>query len=139
MIVFASMRLRASRKDIVEALRGKLDSAHRFLLDAHYEQIKSLEKTVAKIDAELAAGDESFRAAVALLGTIPGVSDTIAEVIVSEIGTDMQRFPSAKHLLSWAGMCPRNDESAGKRRSTRLRMGAPWLKTQLVQAAWCAT
>jgi transposase len=59
-------------------------------------------------------------------------------VIVSEIGTDMSRFPNAGHLLSWAGLCPRNDESAGKRRSTRLRKGAPWLKTMLVQCAWAA-
>jgi transposase len=60
-------------------------------------------------------------------------------VIVAEIGTDMSRFPTAGHLLSWAGLCPRNDESAGKRRSTRLRKGAPWLKTTLVQCAWAAT
>ena len=59
-----------------------------------------------------------------------------AQVIVSEIGTDMSRFPTAGHLISWAGLCPRNDESAGKRRSNRLRKGAPWLKTTLVQCAW---
>jgi transposase len=59
-------------------------------------------------------------------------------VIVSEIGVDMSRFPTAGHLISWAGLCPRNDESAGKRRSTRLRKGAPWLKTTLVQCAWAA-
>jgi transposase len=58
---------------------------------------------------------------------------------VSEIGTDMSRFPTAGHLLSWAGLVPRNDESAGKRRSTRLRKGAPWLKTTLVQCAWAAS
>ena len=60
------------------------------------------------------------------------------QVIVSEIGTDMTRFPTAGHLISWAGLCPRSDESAGKRRSTRLRKGAPWLKTTLVQCAWAA-
>ena len=74
-----------------------------------------------------------------LLRTIPGVSDLSAQVIVSEIGTDMSRFPTAAHLISWAGLCPRNDESAGKRRSTRLRKGAPWLKTTLVQCAWAAS
>ena len=72
-----------------------------------------------------------FRAAVRLLCGIPGVSDLSAQVIVSEIGTNMSRFPTAGHLVSWAGLCPRNDESAGKRRSTRLRKGAPWLKTTL--------
>jgi transposase len=75
---------------------------------------------------------------VNLLVTIPGVSDTVAQGMASEIGTDMQRFPSADSLVSWAGMCPRSDESAGKRRSTRIRKGAPWLKTTLVQAAWAA-
>src|SRR4051812_50224042 len=69
---------------------------------------------------------------------MPGISDVAAEVIVSEIGLDMSRFPTAGHLVSWAGLCPRNDESAGKRRSTRLRKGAPWLKEILAQAAWAA-
>src|SRR5205814_3449091 len=81
---------------------------------------------------------EPFRAKCERLKTIPGFSDVVAQVVVSEIGTDMSRFPTAGHLISWAGLCPRNDESAGKRRSTRLRQGAPWLKTTLVQAAWSA-
>ena len=67
------------------------------------------------------------------------MSDLSAEVIAAEIGTDMSRFPTAGHLVSWAGLCPRDDESAGKRRSTRLRAGAPWLKTTLVQCAWAAS
>jgi len=70
--------------------------------------------------------------------SVPGVGVLGAQVIVSEIGTDMSRFPSDGHLISWAGICPRNDESAGKRRSNRLRKGAPWLKTTLVQCAWAA-
>src|SRR5579863_2510554 len=69
---------------------------------------------------------------------MPGISETAARVIVSEIGYDMSRFPTAGHLVSWAGLCPRNDESAGKRRSTRIRKGAPWLKTALVQCGWGA-
>ena len=74
----------------------------------------------------------------ALLTTMPGVSDIVAQVIVAEIGVDMTRFPSSGHLVSWAGLCPRNDESAGKRRSTRVRKSATWLKTTLVTAAWAA-
>ena len=70
---------------------------------------------------------------------MPGLSDTTARVIVAEIGVDMTRFPTAGHLVSWAGLCPRLDISAGKRHSTRTRHGAPWLKTSLVQAAWGAT
>src|SRR3954447_26074031 len=69
---------------------------------------------------------------------MPGVSRVSASVILSEIGFDMRRFPTPAHLVSWAGLCPRNDESAGKRRSTRLRHGAPWLKTLLIQCAWAA-
>lgn len=71
-------------------------------------------------------------------GDIPGISQTAAQVIASEMGLDTSRFPSADSLVSWAGMCPRCDESAGKRRSTRIRKGAPWLKTTLIQVAWAA-
>ena len=70
--------------------------------------------------------------------TIPGISELSAGVILAEIGRDMSRFPTAGHLISWAGLCPKNDESAGKRRSTRMRKGALWLKTTLVQCAWAA-
>src|SRR4051795_408951 len=76
---------------------------------------------------------------IGLLITVPGIGPLAARMILAEIGRDMSRFPSAAHLLSWAGLCPRNDESAGKRRSTRLRQGAPWLKTILVQCAWAAS
>jgi transposase len=79
-----------------------------------------------------------FRIAVQQVVSIPGIKDLGAQAIVSEIGIDMTRFPSDAHLISWAGLCPRNDESAGKRRSNRLRKGAPWLKTMLVQCAWAA-
>src|SRR4029453_8801440 len=88
--------------------------------------------------AEVERDLDPFRDAVRLLRTIPGVGDLAARAIVAEIGTDMGRFPTAGHLVSWAGLCPRNDERAGKRRSTRLRHGAPWLKTPLVQCAWAA-
>jgi transposase len=79
-----------------------------------------------------------FRAAVKRLIRAPGVKTLGAQLILSEIGLDMSRFPSAANLVSWACICPRNDESAGKRRSTRIRKGSPWLKTTLVQAAWAA-
>jgi transposase len=120
------------------ALTGRLTERHRFLLRLHLGQYDALAKALAEIDAEVERDLDPFREAVRLLRSIPGVSDLSAEVIVSEIGTDMRRFPTAAHLISWAGLCPRNDESAGKRRSTRLRKGAPWLKTTLVQCAWAA-
>jgi transposase len=81
---------------------------------------------------------EPFRELVDLLKTMPGISDAAAHVILAEVGTDMKQFASPAHLVSWAGLCPRCDESAGKRRSTRVRKGAPWLKTVLVQCAWAA-
>jgi transposase len=79
-----------------------------------------------------------FQAAVDRLMTIPAIGRTVARVIVAEIGVDMTRFPTAGHLVSWAGLCPRQQESAGKRLSTRTRPGNPWLKTTLVQVAWVA-
>lgn len=131
-------RLRANRSTLLEALRGRIRSPHRFLLKLHLGQIEALEKSIAEIDTEVGALLDPFRAKTERLMTIPGISDVAAQVLVSEIGIDMSRFPTAGHLISWAGLCPRNDESAGKRRSTRLRQGAPWLKATLVQAAWSA-
>ena len=81
---------------------------------------------------------EAFRGAVERLVTVPGISTTAAAVIVAEIGTDMSRFPTAGHLRSWVGLCPRLDESAGKHGARRIRQGAPWLKPVLVQSAWAA-
>ena len=131
--------VKAPPEAILAALTGRVTDRHRFLLQLHLRQIDALDDALAEIDAEVDRGLDPFRQAVSLLRSIPGVSDLTAQVIVSEIGTDMGRFPTAGHLISWAGLCPRNDESAGKRRSNRLRKGAPWLKTTLVQCAWAAT
>jgi transposase len=131
-------RLRASRATIVESLRGRVTANHRFLLKLHFNQIKAIEQVIAAIDKEVDALIEPFRTAAERLTKMPGISDVTAEVVVSEIGVDMSRFPTPGHLISWAGLCPRNDESAGKRRSTRVRKGAPWLKQTLIQAAWSA-
>jgi transposase len=100
--------------------------------------IEHVEASIAAIEAEIATALAPFRAAVAHLVTIPGVSTTTAAIIVAEVGTDMSRFPTAGHLRSWAGLCPRLDESAGKHGSRRTRKGAPWLKPILVQSAWAA-
>jgi transposase len=106
---------------------------HRFLLRLHLRQIDTLVAALAEIDEAVDRDLDPFRDAVRLLRSIPGVSDLTAQVIISEIGIDMSRFPTAGHMISWAGLCPRNDESAGKRRSNKMRKGAPWLKTTLVQ------
>src|SRR3984893_5378387 len=107
-------------------------------LPQHLRMIEYLEQTIRDFEGQIEAVLTPFRAAVACLVTIPGISATAAHVIIAEIGADMSRFATAAHLRSWAGLCPQNDESAGKRRSTRLRMGAPWLKAMLVQRAWAA-
>ncbi|MCK5090676.1 MAG: IS110 family transposase [Hyphomicrobiaceae bacterium] len=134
----ANYRLKTSQEKLREALRGRVTNHHRFLLHLHLNQIDGLDASIAAIDQQVEAGIAPFRTAVDLVTSVPGVGSLGAQVIVSEIGTDMGRFPSDGHLISWAGICPRNDESAGKRRSNRLRKGAPWLKTTLVQCAWAA-
>jgi transposase len=111
---------------------------HRFLMQLHLRQIDVIDVAIADIDREVDARIEPFRIAVDLLITIPGIGALSARTIAAEIGTDMSRFPTASHLISWAGLCPKNDESAGKRRSTKMCKGAPWLKTTLVQCAWAA-
>jgi transposase len=132
-------RLRCSRGELVEALRGRVTEHHRFLLRQHLRMIEELERTVSEFDRRLEVALSPFRDDFERLTAIPGVSTTAAQVILAEIGVDMSRFPTAGHLLSWAGLCPRLDESAGKRRSTRVSKGAPWLKTVLVQCAWAAS
>ena len=117
--------VKAPSEKLRAALQGRVTERHRFLLRLHLRQVDALDVAVAEVDAEVDRELDPFRQAVRLLRTIPGVSDLTAQVIVSEIGTDMGRFPTAGHLISWAGLCPRADESAGKRRSTRLRKGAP--------------
>jgi transposase len=132
-------RLKASRAQLIAALQGRVTAHHRFLIELHLSQIEALDAAVRKLEGHLGDALAPFRAAAERLTTIPGVSDTTARVLIAEIGVDMTRFPSAGHLVSWAGLCPRLDESAGKRRSTRIRHATPWLKTTLIQAAWAAT
>ena len=129
---------RNKRSELVEALRGRVRDHHRQLLKVHMELVAALEQAIARIDAAVGKTLAPIRSSARLLTTLPGVSDLTAQVIVAEIGVDMARFPTAAHLISWTGLCPRSDESAGKRRSTRVRKGAPWLKTALVTAAWAA-
>ena len=134
----AHRRIRAVPETLREALRGRVRKHHRFLLRLHLQQIDALDAAIAEIDREVDRAVEPFRAAIQLLTSIPGISELSARVILAEIGRDMSRFATAGQLISWAGLCPRNDESAGKRRSSRMRKGAPWLKTTLIQCAWAA-
>src|SRR5215831_12828954 len=135
----ADPRVKASQESLREALRGRVTKSHRFLLSLHLGQVDVIDAAIAEIDREVEASIAPFRTAVEQVSTVPGVKSLAAQTILSEIGIDMTRFPSSAHLISWACICPRSDESAGKRRSTRIRKGSPWLKTTLVQCAWAAT
>jgi transposase len=134
----ATGRLKATREELMEALHGRLRDHHRFLLKLHLGQVISLEGVIRELEARLESVLAPFRVEVQLLTTIPGVSATTAHVILAEIGSDMSRFPTIGHLLSWAGLCPRADQSAGKQRSNRIKPGDRWLKVTLRQAAWAA-
>src|SRR5260370_1433783 len=135
----ADGRLHATRAELEASLRGRVTAHHRFMLRLHLEQVDALDTALARIDQEVGANVEPFRVAIEMLSTIPGLSSLSAEVIVSEIGIDMSRFPTEAQLISWAGLCPKNDEAPGKPRSNRVKKGAPWLKITLVQCASAAT
>jgi len=145
----AGKQIKASPKELYDALHGRLTDHHRFLLELHLRQWDGLDASIRTIDLEIdqrieriderrGADEPPFRTLIGNADTVPGVSAVSAPAILSEIGCDMSRFPTAGHLLAWAGMCPGQNESAGKRKSSRLRKGAPWLKTMLVQCAWAA-
>jgi transposase len=130
--------LKTKRAALVEALTGRLTAHHRRLLKLHLTLIEQLEAAVAEIDAQLGEALAPFREAVQRVDAVPGIDTVVAQAILGEIGLDMSRFPTHQHLISWACVCRRLDETAGKRKSTRTRKGACWLKTVLVQAAWAA-
>ena len=109
------------------------------MAEAIAEIDREVDAAIKRMDAEVVAGQATFRSLIVLLCTIPGVGELAAKTILAEIGPDMRRFPTAGHLLAWAGMCPGQNESAGKRKSSRLRKGSPWLKTLMVQCGWAAT
>lgn len=131
-------RLKASRKTLAEALHGHVTDHHRFLLRFCLEQVDQTDRAIAQLDKQVAALLEPLREVIERLTSVPGIGPTAATAILAETGFDMSRFTSASHLVSWACLCPRSDESAGKRRSTRIRRGAGWLKPMLLQAAWSA-
>jgi len=136
---FAHGRLREKLPQLEQALVGRVGPHQRFLVAQQLAHVDFLEASIAHVSAEIAARVRPDEEAIARLDTIPGVGRSVAETLVAEIGTDLTRFPSAKHLASWAGLCPGNHESAGKRRSGKTRKGSPWLRACLVQAAHAAS
>ncbi|OGO77255.1 MAG: IS110 family transposase [Chloroflexi bacterium RIFOXYD12_FULL_57_15] len=138
MAELAKGRMREKREQLTKAMEGRVQAHHRFVLTELLCQIDNIEETITRFDQEIEAYCSPFEEVVELLDTIPGVGREAAEIIVSEIGNDMSRFPTADHLAAWAGVSPGNNESAGKRRSGRTRKGNQALRTVLNQAAHAA-
>lgn len=134
----AKGRLRKKIPELQKALKGYLKPHHKVLISQVLAHIDYLDEAIAALDAEIEEGMRPFLEIEARLDEIPGVDKRAAQVIIAEIGVDMDRFPTAGHLASWAGMCPGNNESAGKRKSGRTTKGSPWLKATLVQIAHAA-
>lgn len=136
---YASKRLRASREEIFDALQGDLSVSHLFVLQELLTHIQEIEARLQRFDTHLLQGLATERQALALLQTIPGVDQIGAALLLVEIGTDMQVFGSADRLASWAGMCPGNNESAGKHKSGRMRTGNRYVRRLLCEFAHAAS
>lgn len=130
--------LRTKRADLERALVGSFGSHQRFLVAEHLAQLDHLDETIDRLSQEIAERLRPFEHALVQLEAIPGVGRRTAEGLLAEVGPTVGRFPTAAHLASWAGLCPGNHESAGKRLSGRTRKGNPWLRTALVEAAHAA-
>ena len=131
--------LRNKRELLKQALEGRITEHHRFMLRQRLEDLRHAEGTMAKIEAEIDRRMGPFGEAVTRLKTIPGVERVTAWGLLAEIGFDLKQFPTSAHLASWAGLCPGNHESAGKRLSGKTRKGSHTLRRCLRQAAWAIT
>jgi transposase len=138
MAELAKGRLRVKLPELRAALRGHFDHHHGLLAAEMLARIDTADETIQRLSAEIDRVIAPYAGALTLLETIPGVARRTAEQVVAETGADMQRFPSAAHLASWAGMCPGTGESAGKHHSGKTRKGSKWLRGILVEAAHAA-
>jgi len=132
-------KLKSKVDQLVEALNGKVTDHHRFLLRLHLNNIAFLAEQIQEIDEQIQKCMIPFRKEETLIQTIPGISKTTAPAIIAEIGADMSQFPTDAHLASWAGMCPGNNESAGVKKSGKIRKGNSSLKATLTEVAWAAS
>jgi transposase len=139
MAELARGRMRDKRTMLERALAGRFGPHQRYLVAEILAHIDFLDETIARLSAEIAQRERPFEVVLDRLDTIPGVGRRIAEIIVAEVGPDVQRFPSPGHLASWAGLCPGQNESAGKRHSGKTRKGNRWLRSALVEAAQAST
>jgi transposase len=135
----AKGRLRNKLSLLKEALQGCFRPHHRFLLGQILSHLDFLDEAIEEMSKEVEKRLDPFLQEIELLKTIPGVKQTMAEVILAEIGIDMNRFPTHRHLASWAGLCPGNNESAGKRMSGKTRKGDRWLKRGLTESSWAVS
>ena len=135
----ASKKLKASREEIFDALQGDMTESHRFVLETLMRHIEYLEACITCFEVQLVRGLESERNALMLLQTIPGMDLIGAAMLLVEIGSDMEAFGSADRLASWVGICPGNNESAGKRKSGRVRKGNPYVRRLLCEFAHAAS
>ncbi|MFN8472522.1 MAG: IS110 family transposase [Anaerolineae bacterium] len=131
----AKGRLREKRALLEQALAGRLKPHHRFMLVQHLSHIDYLDEAIDKLDKEIEEQIRPFEATLERWDQLPGVNRRIAEIIVAEVGPDLKAFEDAAHLASWAGMCPGQNESAGKRKSGKTRKGSKWLRRALIEAA----
>jgi transposase len=135
----AKGKLRKKLPALRKALEGRFSAHHAFLLERMLAHIEELEHDIEAISARVEQQIAPFEPALQLLPTIPGVERRSAQVLIAETGADMSRFPSAAHLASWAGVCPGQNQSAGKRKSARTRKGSPWLRATLIESARAAS
>lgn len=134
----AKGRLKNKKQQLLEALQGSITAHHRFMLTLSRKAIENIAGLVDEVDQQIDTYLAEYEAEIKLLQTIPGVQKQTATAIIAEVGTDMNAFPNQHHLASWCGLCPGNNESAGKKKSERITHGNNSLKTALVEAAWAA-
>jgi transposase len=139
MAQLARGRLRSRLPELTQALDGLPSLHHRFLLRQMLDHVARVEEQVEELDRRITEQLAPFHADIERLQTIPGIKETGAATLVAELGTNMDQFPTDAHVAAWAGMCPGNNESAGKTRSTHMRHGNAWLCTALIEAGWAAS
>jgi transposase len=131
----AKGRLREKQDRLRQALVGNLKAHHRFMLAQHLSHIEFLDEAIAQLDAQIAELLRPFEAELAAWDSLPGINRRIGEIVIAEVGPDLQPFADAHQLASWAGMCPGNDQSGGKRKNAKTRKGSKWLRRALIEAA----